>query len=91
MRISSIGASMLTCLLLYSLVKKYYSANSAIVVTGVASVLFMFVYYSFASRGYALINLFFVLALYAVHKIIFENNRVQHWIYFLSSAPWDFM
>jgi hypothetical protein len=40
------------------------------------------VYYSFASRGYALVNLFFVLCLYCVYKIIFENNQVRHWIYF---------
>lgn len=82
MRVSSILASVLTCFLLFSFAKKYYSLNTALAVTGISSVLFMYVYYSFASRGYALGHLFFVLCLYSVYKIIFENNRSNHWVYF---------
>jgi hypothetical protein len=82
MRISSIIASLMTCIVLFSFVRKYYSVNSALTVAGLSSVLFLYVYYSFASRGYALVNLFFVLCLYCVYKIIFENNQRRHWFYF---------
>lgn len=82
MRISSIIASVLTCIVLFAFVKKYYSVNYALVVTGISSVLSLYIYYSFVSRGYALVNLFFVLCMYSVYKIIFENSKTKHWMYF---------
>jgi len=69
-------------MVVFSFVKKYYSVNSALIVVSLSSALFLYVYYSFVSRGYALVSLFFVLCLYCVYKITFENNRVRHWAYF---------
>lgn len=82
LRISSILVSFFTWLLCYSFLRKRYSANVALLVTGIASMLFMSVYYSYMSRGYGLVALFFVIGLLASYNIIFNGNNNRDWILF---------
>ena len=82
LRISSILVSFFTWLLCYSFLRKKYSANVALLITGIASMLLMAIYYSYMSRGYGLVTLFFVIGLQASYNIIFNGNNTKDWILF---------
>ena len=82
LRISPICANILTWIFAYSFLKKYFNKTTAEIVVSIASMLFFSVYYSYMSRGYGLVNLFFVTALYSSYNIIKENNQTRHWVYF---------
>lgn len=82
LRIFSLIVSFFTWLLCYSFIKKYYSKQVALVVVGVASMLFMSIYYSYMSRGYGLVSFFFVLSFYASYNIIFNKDAKKYWLLF---------
>ncbi len=90
LRISSIIVSFLTWLLCFSFIKKYYSENISLIITGIASMLFMSIYYSYMSRGYGLVLFFFVLSLYASYCIIFNNDKKKYWLLFSISNVFGF-
>ncbi len=90
LRITSILVSFFTWLLCYSFLRKRYSANVALLITGIASMLFMAVYYSYMSRGYGLVALFFVIGLQASYNIIFNGNNNKDWILFGVSSVLGF-
>ncbi|AWA31227.1 hypothetical protein HYN48_14600 [Flavobacterium magnum] len=80
LRVSSIVANFVSLIVLYRLVSAHYNTRLALAVVAVSSMLFMNVYYSYMSRGYALYNLFFISALFAAFNII-KNLRVRrNWI-----------
>lgn len=83
MRIPAILASLLTWLIGYSFLKKYYSARVAIVVVGLASACYLSIYYSFMSRGYAFMVLAFVVCMYASFNIIYKGSRIKDWMFFV--------
>ncbi len=85
LRISSIVVSFITGLLCFSFVKKYYSTNIALFITGVSNMLFMSVYYSYMSRGYGLITFFFILSMYAAFNIIYKGDKIKYWMCFAIS------
>ncbi len=82
LRLSSIIVSVLSWLICFSFIKKYYSKNSSLLIVGISSVLFMSVYYSYMSRGYGLVMLFFIVSLYAAYNIIFNADQTRHWLIF---------
>jgi hypothetical protein len=90
LRISSILVSFFTWLLCYSFLRKRYSPNVALLITGIASMLFMAVYYSYMSRGYGLVTLFFVIGLQASYNIVFNGNNNKDWILFGVSSVLGF-
>lgn len=82
LRVSSILVSLLTWVIAYSFVKRYYSKKVALFVVAISSMLFMSIYYSYMSRGYALITLFFVISSFAACNIIKLGNRKRDWAIF---------
>ena len=81
-RIPAILASLLTWLVAYSFLKKYYSLRVALLVVGLMSAMYMSVYYSFMSRGYAFTVLAFVICMYAAFNIINNGSRNKDWMFF---------
>lgn len=90
LRISPIIINLLTLAVLFRFVKKYFNLQMAMTVTAIVSVLFLHVYYSYMSRGYGLVDLFFVLALSAAFGIINEENTKKYWIGFSLFAIFGF-
>jgi Dolichyl-phosphate-mannose-protein mannosyltransferase len=86
LRIPSIFANIFTWILTYSFITKYFNKNTALIVVSIASMLFMSVYYSYMSRGYALLSLFFMIAFVSSFNIVKENNQTKHWVWFLVSS-----
>lgn len=86
LRISSIIISLLTWIIAYSFVKRYYSVKVALFVTAISSMLFMSIYYSYMSRGYALVTFFFIIAFYASFNIIKLGSRNNDWVMFVISS-----
>lgn len=82
LRFPSLIVSVLTWMLSYHLLLKYYNKQVAMIVTSVASMMFMVFYYSYQSRGYALLNLFFISALYNALGIIRKNDSLENWVWF---------
>lgn len=82
LRISVLCINLASLLLLFRFVKRHFDFKLAMVVVAISSVLFLNLYYSYMSRGYSLVALFFILALQASFDIVkLENNR-KHWIIF---------
>lgn len=87
LRISSIIFSFLTWVIIFSFLKKFYSEKTAFFVTAIASMLFMSVYYSYMSRGYTLVVLFFMICLYSSYNIIKnEKCKNENWMIFTVSS-----
>ena len=82
LRISSIVISILTWAIAYSFIKRYYSRKVALFSVAISSMLFMSIYYSYMSRGYALVTFFFVISLYATFNIIKHGSRNKDWVIF---------
>jgi len=89
-RISPIIFSLLTWIIAYSFVKRFYSRKTALLVTAISSVLFMSIYYSYMSRGYALVSLFFIISLFASFNIIKYGSRNKDWAIFSISSVLGF-
>ncbi|MBX2929653.1 MAG: glycosyltransferase family 39 protein [Saprospiraceae bacterium] len=82
LRISSILVNLLIWITAYGFVRRFFSEKAAWVAVAVGAMLFMSVYYSVMSRGYALVVLFFVGALYAAFHITESGGRLRHWAWF---------
>lgn len=82
-RIPAILASLFTWLIGYSFLKKFYTSRIALLVVGLASAMYMTIYYSFMSRGYAFMVLAFVVCMYAAFNIIRNGNRKKDWMFFV--------
>jgi hypothetical protein len=86
LRISSIIINLLTWCIAYSFLATHFTKRTALVVVTIASLLFMSIYYSCMSRGYALVSLFFVTALYAAFNIVKNGSDKRNWIAFAVSS-----
>lgn len=82
-RLPAIIASLFTWLIGYSFLRKYYSSRVALLVVGIASAMYMSIYYSFMSRGYAFMVLAFVVCLYAAFNIIHKGSKAKDWMFFV--------
>ena len=82
LRFSVLLVHLAALLLAYRITAKHFDQKTALVVVALSSVLFMNLYYSYLSRGYALVNLFFILALHAAFDIVKHQNPVRKWLYF---------
>lgn len=79
LRISSIFVNIGIWMLAWRMMRSRYNDAVALAFVGISSVVFMTVYYSCMSRGYALVNLFFTGAWYASYLILQEGGRLRHW------------
>ena len=90
LRISSIAINLATVLVLYRFTIKHFNKKMALVVVAITSMLFMNIYYSYMSRGYALINLFFIINLFCVFNLIKGENTMRNWSVFCIAAVLGF-
>lgn len=90
MRISAVIVNFLFLAVSFSFFKKYYNEKFALKVSGICSVLFLTIYYSYMSRGYGLVCLFFVTALYASFNITEKGNKNIDWLWFSLSSVLGF-
>jgi hypothetical protein len=81
LRASSIVINMMIWVLAFRFVQRWWDTRTALAAVAIGSVLFMAVYYSFMSRGYALVCLAFIGALYAVSAHIHEGSQ-RHLLWF---------
>lgn len=81
LRISSIFVNIGIWMLAWRMMRSRYNDAAATVLVGIGSVVFMTIYYSCMSRGYALVNLFFMGAWYASYLILQEGGRLRHWAF----------
>lgn len=86
LRLPAIIASFVCWCVAYSFIKKYYSEKVAMLIVALSAILFRSIYYSFMSRGYALLVLFFIISLYAAYNIINKGNRSKDWTFFVVSG-----
>ena len=82
LRLPSLLVSIITWMLSYRLLNTYYSRQAALIVTAIGSMVFLVFYYSYQSRGYALVNLLFISAFYNALGIIRKNDCLQNWVWF---------
>lgn len=85
LRLPAITASVLTGFAACFFIKRYYSKRVAVFVVGVVSVLQMTIEYSFQARGYSMIVLFFVIALYSAYGVFCYGDR-KYWLLFTVSS-----
>lgn len=83
LRLPVILTSLFTWLIVYSFIKKYYNSNTALLVLGLMTAMFLSIYYSFMSRGYAFLVLAFVICMYASFNIINQANKNKDWMFFV--------
>lgn len=81
LRISSLFVNVLTWLIAFVFLSRYYGQKFGVAVIAIASMLFMGIYYSYMSRGYGLLMLFFVVSLFASFNIIKAGNQTKDWIW----------
>jgi hypothetical protein len=82
LRISSLLISFFTSLVLYKFISTHFNKKMAIMVVAISSMLFLNIYYGYMSRGYALVNFFFVGSLFCAFNIIKNSNGTKNWILF---------
>lgn len=82
MRISSVVAAVCILVFYNAMLNKHFNKNTALVVVGVSSVLFMSLYYGYMARGYALAGLFFISAFYAALNIVNGETEVKNYVAF---------
>jgi len=90
LRISSIVINLLSLLVLYKFTTKHFNKKMALAVVAITSMLFMTMYYSYMSRGYALVNLFFIISLFCVFNLIKGENTLKNWSVFIISSVLGF-
>ncbi len=90
LRISSIAINLVTLLVLYKFITKHFNKKMALAVVAITSMLFMTIYYSYMSRGYALVNLFFLINLFCVFNLIKGENTSKNWSVFCISSVLGF-
>ena len=84
-RIFSLFIGLTTLVILFYLIKKIYSSNSAFFITLIFAVSQPFAIYSTALRGYILSLLFLSLALFSIF-CIFEKKSYSHYVVYFFSA-----
>ncbi len=82
LRLPSLLISMITWMLAYKMLLTYFNKQVALFVTAIGSMVFLVFYYSYQARGYALVNLFFISALYNGLGIIRKKDNSENWIWF---------
>jgi len=82
LRLPSLLVSLLTWIIAYKLLITYFNKQVALIVTGIGSMIFLVFYYSYQSRGYALVNLFFISAFYNALGIIYKKDSLNNWVWF---------
>lgn len=82
LRLPNLLAYWLSLFACYRLVSKHFDKKVALLTVSIASVLFLNLYYSYVSRGYALVNLFFILTLTESLDIIKLEDNKKHWMCF---------
>lgn len=82
LRLPVIFISLLTWITAFSFIKRFYSERAATSVVALSSVLFLSLYYSYMSRGYAMVTLFFIICLYCVYSIIKNGSHIKYWTLF---------
>jgi hypothetical protein len=85
-RMPVILVTILCILFLFSFLKEYYNTYVAYISIAFSSTLFMPLYYSYLSRGYELISLFFILMTYSIYKISGDSHNRKFWFYLLVSS-----
>lgn len=86
LRISSILINVLTWTIAYKFIAVNYNKKTALIISGISAVLFLNIYYSYMSRGYSLLNLFFMISLYCAFKISNHQAGKKYWVWFTVSS-----
>jgi Dolichyl-phosphate-mannose-protein mannosyltransferase len=86
LRISSILINVFTWTIAYKFIAVFYNKKTALIITGISAVLFLNIYYSYMSRGYSLLNLFFMICLYCSFKISNHQTGKKYWVWFTLSS-----
>ena len=86
LRISSILINVLTWTIAYKCIAVFYNKKTSLIITGISAVLFLNIYYSYMSRGYSLMNLFFMISLYCAFKISIHQTGKKYWAWFTLSS-----
>ncbi len=86
LRISSILINVLTWTIAFKCIAAYYNKKTALIITGISAVLFLNIYYSYMSRGYSLLNLFFMISFYCALKISNDQTGKKYWVWFTLSS-----
>lgn len=79
-RIPAFLASIISWMLVYSLVKRYYSEKVAMSVVALFAISHMAVTFAVQARGYAFVSLSFIICLYATFNLIKKGNKTEDWI-----------
>lgn len=82
LRLPTIIISLLLIGVSIAFLTKHYNQKVGILVSGLFPILYMSLYFSYMSRGYALVLLFFVLSLNFILNIIKNNNQERDWFWF---------
>ncbi|NDV69120.1 glycosyltransferase family 39 protein [Dysgonomonas sp. 25] len=86
LRLPAILLSLLSWIVIYSFIKRDFAESLSVLATGIVSVLFMSVYYSFMARGYSCVVLLFVVCFWASYNIINKGSRTKDWMFFMISS-----
>lgn len=86
LRISSILINACTWIIAYKCIAVCYNKKTALIITAISAVLFLNIYYSYMSRGYSLLNLFFMISFYCALKISNHQTGKKYWVWFTLSS-----
>lgn len=86
LRISSIVINLFTWSIAYKIIAAGYNKKTALIITAISALLFLNIYYSYMSRGYSLLNLFFMICLYCTFKITNHQTGKKYWVWFTISS-----
>lgn len=82
LRFSPVFVSLFSWIILQHMITRFYTKKLSWLITALCSTFFMSVYYSYMSRGYSLLLLFFIIALYCVFLILKNGPRKKYWLSF---------
>ncbi|MCF6130452.1 hypothetical protein L1S35_12270 [Flavobacterium sp. AS60] len=82
LRISALLVHITTLIALYKFVSTHFGKKTALLVLVLSSMLFLNIYYSYMSRGYSLVNLFFICNLFLSFNLIKGENTTKNWVLF---------
>ncbi|MBX9852341.1 MAG: glycosyltransferase family 39 protein [Cytophagaceae bacterium] len=87
MRLPAFIFSILTCLVLYITIKRFFSFRVALLTVVSFSFAYHIFYYAIHGRGYSILMFFIVLSLYAILKLLLskEHSRFYAAVYICSS------
>jgi hypothetical protein len=90
LRLPSLVVTLFTWMLAYKFIISYFNKQTALVIAALGSMMFMTFYYSYQSRGYALLSLFFIASYYNAMGIISKNDKLENWVWFGVSSVLGF-